>query len=277
MRSLFRFIIKNYGFLLFLFLEVISFVFIFNYNNYQKVKFLNSSNIIFGSVYNTYESVVSYFELSKVNEELAAENARLKNLIERIYDAEVFPDSISKPIPDSSANFRYTTAKIIQNSVNKQLNYITLNKGSIDGVKPDQAIISAQGIVGVVTKVSKHYAMGLSVLNKRWSISAKLKKSGFYGSLVWDGTNFRHASLTEIPFHIEMQHGDTVVTSGYSSIFPEGVLIGTIQSFEEPPGENYYNIRVKLSTDFKSISRVEIVENMAKDELESLEQNTKND
>lgn len=277
MRSLFRFIIKNYGFLLFLLLEVVSFVLIINYNNYQKVKFLNSSNIIFGSVYDSYESVVGYFELSRINEELAEENARLKNLVEKNYASEMFSDSILKSIPDSGATFRYTTAKIIQNSVNKQLNYITLNKGAIDGVKSDQAIISSRGIVGVVTKVSKHYAMGLSVLNKRWSVSAKLKKSGFYGSLLWDGTNYRYAALTEIPFHIELQHGDTVVTSGYSSIFPEGILIGTIQSFEEPSGENYYNIQVKLSTDFKSISRVEVVENMDKDELNQLEQSTKND
>ena len=185
MRSLFRFLIKNYGFLLFLILEVISFVLIFNYNNYQKVKFLNSSSKVFASVYNSYESVTRYFSLSKVNNELAQENARLKNLLQITSGNTFLPDSIFSNYSDSTNNYQFTSARVIQNSVNKQLNYITINKGSIDGIKPDQGIISAQGIVGVITNVSKNYAMGLSVLNKRWSISAKLKQCGYYGSLVW--------------------------------------------------------------------------------------------
>jgi rod shape-determining protein MreC len=215
--------------------------------------------------------------LSKVNSELAEENARLRNLVQNNYLNEVTSDSIFATISDSVGNYNFTSAKIIQTSVNKQLNYITLNKGAKHGVQPDQAIISTQGIVGVVTNVSKNYAMGLSVLNKRWSISAKLKKSGFYGSLVWDGIDFRYATLTEIPFHIELQHGDTVVTSGYSSIFPEGIMVGTIQSFNEPEGENYYQIQIKLSTNFKSVTYVDIVENRAKSELEQLKQQTLDD
>jgi rod shape-determining protein MreC len=126
-------------------------------------------------------------------------------------------------------------------------------------------------VVGVVTSVSKSYASGLSLLNPRWSISAKLKNSGYYGSLRWNGQNYRQADLQEIPIHVNLATGDTVVTSGYSSIFPEGLLIGTILSFDKPQGENYYNIKVKLAVDFKSIRYVHVIENVKKEELKALE------
>lgn len=277
MRSLFRFLIRNYGFLLFILLEVISFVLLFNYNNYQKVKFLNSANSLSASVYNSYNSVFNYFSLVKINKELAMENARLKSFIKDDPHFTQTTDSIFFNLADRDTNYQFTSAQIINNSVNKQLNYITLNKGEIHGIKPDQAIISPQGIVGVITNVSRRYSMGLSLLNKRWSVSAKLKKSGFYGSLLWDGEDFKYANLMEIPFHIQLQHGDTVVTSGYSSIFPEGILIGTVQSFEQPEGENYYTIQVKLATNFKSVSFVEVIENKHKSEQINLKNRTEND
>ena len=136
---------------------------------------------------------------------------------------------------------------------------------------PDQGIIAAGGIVGVVIDVSESYAVGLSVLNRRWSISAKLKNTGYFGSLYWGGSNYREASLMEIPFHVNVEQGDSVVTSGYSSVFPEGIMIGTIQSFDKAEGENYYNIQVKLSTDFKSLSHVEVIRNLNRKEIEELE------
>ena len=271
MRSLFRFLIRNYAFLLFIILEVISLVFIFNYNSFQRAKFLNSSNRLTGSIYNSYSAVIQYFHLRKINNELAKENADLRNSLELVSAQLIDSESLDIQL---DSTFRFVEARVINNSVNKQQNYITLNRGSKHGIKPDQGIISGSGIVGVVTSVSESFSMGLSVLNPRWSVSAKLKKSGFYGSLVWNGDDYRTAELNEIPFHIDISVGDTVVTSGYSSVFPEGLLIGTIQEFSQPEGENYYVIDVLLSTDFKSVAYVEVIENINSEELIELKQET---
>ncbi len=244
-------------------------VFIVNFNSFQRARFLNSSNALTASLYASYSSVVQYFGLKKVNQDLVAENAELRNLLDRYENMLV--DSVAHfQNPDST--FRFVSARVINNSVNKQQNYITLNRGRKHGLRPDQGIISSTGVVGVVTAVSDSYAMGLSLLNPRWSLSAKLKKNGYYGSLIWNGKDHRVAMLNEIPFHVDLSVGDTIVTSGYSSVFPEGILIGTVKSFTQPPGENYYLIDVALSTDFKSVTRVEVIENLKKDELNELKE-----
>jgi len=273
MRSLFRLLIKNYPFLLFLALEVISVVFIINYNSFQRASFLNSSNAVTATIYNSYTSVVQYFHLAKVNADLSAENAQLRNILDLYQDV---PLDSTLDINKRDTSFNFISAKIINNSVNRQQNYITLNKGRKDGIKPDQGIISSNGIVGIVTNVSESYAMGLSVLNPRWSVSAKLKKSGYYGSLNWNGKDYKHVDLNEIPFHVELEVGDTIVTSGYSSVFPEGILVGTIASFTRPEGENYYTIDVLLSEDLKSVAYVEVIDNTGIEELRTLKSETQN-
>lgn len=271
MRSLLRFLLKNHAFLLFLFLEVGALVLVFNYNSFQKSKFLNSSNYVSASLYNSVHSVLQYFELKRVNTSLADENAYLRTQLElQNENIEIDTDSIHLGYVESDSTYKFTPAKIISNSVNKQQNYITLNRGSKHGIKPDQGILSSQGIVGVITSVSDSYSSGLSLLNPRWSVSAKLKNSGYYGSLAWDGEDYQIADLLEIPFHVELAVGDSIVTSGYSSIFPEGLMIGVIDEFAQPGGENYYDIKVRLSANFKAIRYVEVIENMKRDELETL-------
>jgi len=269
MRSLLRYIIKNYAFLLFLLLEVISLLFVFNFNKYQKVQYLNSSNQVTASVYNSFNSVIKYFALAKVNQSLAEENAKFKST-QTSFPIEISSDSVSLNFVHANSNYRYITALVINNSVNKTLNYITLNKGRRDGVKPDMGIVSPQGIVGVVVTVSENYAMGFSVLNKRWGASAKLKKSGYFGPIEWSGGDYQIANLMEIPFHVKLAVGDTIVTSSYSAVFPEGIMIGTVHSFEQPEGESFYQIRIKLATDFKSIHYVEVVDNLNKAQLNEL-------
>jgi len=271
MRSLLRYLLKNYAFLLFLSLEVFSFILIFNFNSYQKAQYLNSSNQVTGTVYNTYNAVESYFSLGSVNRKLAGENARLKSLISDLPFIRVTPYSVVMKAEVTDSVYRFNSARVINNSVDKQNNYITLNKGRKHGIKPDQGIVNSEGIVGVITNVSESYSLGFSVLNKRWGASAKLKKSGTFGPLSWDGKDSRFANLTGIPFHVELEVGDTVVTSSYSSVFPEAVMIGIIHSFEKPAGENYYNISVKLSVNFRALSYVDVVENLKKDEIKALE------
>ncbi len=269
MRSLLRYLIKNYAFLLFLLLEVISLLFVFNYNKYQKVQYLNSSSRLTASVYNSFNSVIKYFALAKVNQSLAEENAKFKST-QTSFPIEISSDSVSANFIQTNSNYRYISALVINNSVNKTLNYITLNKGGKDGVKPDMGIVSPQGIVGVVVTVSENYAMGFSVLNKRWGASAKLKKSGYFGPVEWSGGDYQIANLMEIPFHVKLAVGDTIVTSSYSAVFPEGIMIGTVHSFEQPEGESFYQIRIKLATDFKSIHYVEVVDNLNKTQLNEL-------
>ncbi len=271
MRGLLRYLINNYAFLLFLFLEVVSLVFVFNFNKYQSVQYLNSSNRITASVYDYFDSVVKYFELAKDNEILARENARLKSLAANSGPQVIPADSVAPGLIQHELNYRYIPARVINNSVNKTLNYITLNKGRNDGVKPDMGIISPDGIVGVVISVSDSYALGFSLLNSRWGPSGKLKKSGFFGPVEWLGGDYREANLMEIPFHVNLAVGDTIVTSGHSAVFPEGLMIGTVKSFVRPEGESFYKIKIQLATDLKSIHFVDIIENLDKEELVGLE------
>jgi len=271
MRSLLRYVLKNYAFLLFLLLEVVSFTFIFNFNSYQKAKYFNSSNRVTASIYNSYNSVLNYFGLTAVNRDLAEENARLKSMLDKISNFGVNQDSIRIHLENTDSLYHYISARVINNSVNRQNNYITLNKGRKDGIEVDQGIVNSDGVVGVITNVSENFSMGFSVLNKRWGVSAKLEKSGTFGPLSWDGTDFRYANLTGIPFHVELAVGDTVVTSSFSSVFPEGLFIGTIYEFDQPQGENYFKIKVKLGANFKALSYVDVIDNLKKEELTGLE------
>jgi rod shape-determining protein MreC len=258
--------------MMFLALEVICLSLMVSFNNYQRVTFLNSSNSLFGSVYERFSTMDDYFSLGRTNARLSAENASLrKQLYSRIANQEKFP--INRPDTVDAPAYIFTSAKVISNSANKQFNYITLNKGSRQGIKPDMGIINDQGVVGVITNVSPNYSTGLSILNKRLSIPAKIAKINYFGALVWDGEHYNTADLKEIPFHIMVNVGDTIVTSGYSNIFPEGIMIGTITKFDVESGTNFYNIKVELSTNFKTLKYVEVVQNTKRAELIKLESN----
>ncbi len=212
---------------------------------------------------------MNYFGLARVNKKLSEENAFLRSQLAEVY---LKPDSvISQKLSINEPVYNFTSAMVINNSVNRQYNYITLNKGRKDGIKPDQGIMNSEGVVGLITNVSESYSVGFSILNKRWGVSAKHKKSGTFGPISWDGSDYRYVNLNGIPFHVQLAVGDTIVTSSYSSVFPEGVIIGTISEFEQPSGENYYKIVVKLAVDFKAISFVEVIDNIKKEEIKSLE------
>ena len=272
MRSLFRFLLRNYFLMMFLTLEAISVVMIISLNNYQRVTFINSSNNLTGTIYERFSNLDDYFSLGTTNTRLAAENASLRKKLQAMkMQYEKYPTT--RPDTVDAPAYYFASARVISNSVNKQFNYITINKGARQGIKPDMGIISSDGVVGVITSVSKNYATGLSILNKRISIPAKINKNNYFGSLVWDGEHDNTADLKEIPFHIVVNVGDTVLTSGYSSIFPEGIMIGTISKFDVESGTNFYNIKVNLSTNFRSLKYVEVVKNTKQDELIKLESN----
>jgi len=272
MRSLFRFLLRNHFLMLFLVLEAISLTLMVSFNDYQRVTFFNSSNNLVGSVYQRFSNLDDYFSLGRTNARLAAENASLrKQLQNRIRNQENYP--INRPDTVDAPAYIFTSAKVISNSVNKQFNYITLNKGSRQGIKPDMGIINDQGVVGVITNVSPNYSTGLSLLNKRILIPAKITTNNYFGSLVWDGEHYNTADLNEIPFHVIVNVGDTVVTSGFSNIFPDGIMIGVITKYDVVSGTNFYNIKVQLSTNFKTLKYVEVVQNTKRAELIVFESN----
>lgn len=272
MKNLIRFIVRFHFTILFIILEVICIALVVGNNNYQKAKFLNSSNAISGGIYNSISSIGDYLSLARVNEELAKENARLHNLLEESYKLSVdssfrFVDSLYQQ------EYIYRWARVINNSVNKQLNYITLNKGSLQGIAPEMAVITDKGIVGMVLSVSKNYSTVISLLNHRLNVSAKIQKNNYYGPLSWDGKDYRKVKLSHIPSHVDVAPGDTIVTSGYSSIFPEGKLIGTVADVKSTTGGNFHDISVDLSVDFRQLSYVEVIGDLMKQERLELENN----
>jgi len=255
-------------------LEILSFVFIFSFNNYQKVRFLNSSGHLTGIIYSKYSNISDFFKLPAINRRLAEENARLRSLVGIPKTVRFVPDSVPSRSQNGEQVYRYISAKIISNSVIKQQNYLTLDKGSKDGIRPDMGIICADGVVGVVTNVTPSFSTAISILNVRWNVSVKLAKNDYFGTLAWDGKDYRRAQLNEIPFHVNVNVGDTVVTSGYSTLFPDGIHLGTVEKYSKEGGANFYTITVKLSVDFKSLSYVEVIENNKKRELDMIMKQT---
>lgn len=278
MRNFIQFLVKNSFVFLFLFLEVIAFALLINNNNYQSSKFFNSSNYLVGNLYESVSNVTDYFHLKTTNSELAQHNAELLsvniNSFTKIYGTTIL-------INDTSyfQKYVYTSAKVINNSTNQRENYITLDKGAINGIKPGMAVVNKNGIVGIVKNVSPNFSSVISLLHQKMSISGKIQKSEYFGSVVWDSdeNNHRTATLKEVPNHVDIQNGDTIVTSGFSAIFPEGLPIGTIQYFEVPKGNNFYNIIIELTTDFKQLSHVYVVKSLQKEELDKLEALTQED
>ena len=270
MRNLLRFLTKNSFIFLFVILEVIAFGMLIQNNNYQNSKFFNSSNFLVGNLYATVNNFNDYFHLKEENQVLAEQNAKLQSTNVSSF-MKVFGRLVQINDTTYLQNYVYSSAKVINNSTNKRQNYITLDKGGINGIKPEMGVISSKGVVGIVKNVSEHFSSVMSVLHEKNKLSAKIKKSGYFGSLVWGNNNYRIADLKDIPNHVELAIGDTIVTSGFSSIFPENILIGTIKEFDLPEGNNFYNIKVEFSEDYKNISHVYIVRSLLKEEKELLE------
>lgn len=274
MKALLNFLLKYHVFFLFLLLELLSLSFIVRYNTFHRVNFLNSSNAISGKIYKEFNSITEYFSLRTVNDQLANENAFLRSELQSYLLSDI-ENTVERNINHDV--IRATSAKVINNSVNKQYNYITLNKGAKDGIKPDMGVICSKGIVGVVRYVSENYSTVLPVLNGRWSINAKLFNTNHFGPLRWEGNNPYLTILEEIPYHVKVNENEEVVTSGYSSVFPEGILIGNVVKVEHKEGDTFQDIWVQLSTDFMNLYYVEVIENITKQEQIDLENLTQDE
>ncbi len=270
MRALFEFIAKFHLIILFLLIELGCFIFVFQFNKPHNKKYLTSANYVVGSFYQGVNVVTKYFNLSAVNKELAEENAEIRNINTRIDNPLILnTDSIQDTV--FKQQYLYTSAEVINNTVIFPKNYITINKGSDAGIVQDMAVIGPKGVVGIVFSTSKHFSTIMSVINMDFKISAQFKKNNYFGSLVWEGGDFRRAKLHEIPYHVDVKKGDTIITNTFSNIFPAGIPIGVVADFKKSSSENFYDIDIELATDFKNVQQVYIVRNLLKSERDSLE------
>ncbi|MBN2611934.1 MAG: rod shape-determining protein MreC [Bacteroidales bacterium] len=275
MRELLRFLIKYHFILLFLILEITGIVFLVQNNTYQKAQFVTITHSLAGRCAQKFAIVRDYLSLYQENRQLTEENNNLYNMVKSLVSIN-YGDQVYGIDTVSRLKYVYIGSRVLNNSANKQFNYITLDKGKKDGIMPDMAVVCNEGIVGVVKEVSDNFSSVISFLNRNLKLSAKLKKTGHFGSLEWTGTGHTKASLKDIPHNINVKKGDTVVTSGYSAMFPEGYMIGVVSDVELKGG-NYYDIRVLLSTDFKNLRNVQVVKNIYREEQLGLENKNGND
>ncbi len=270
MRNLLNFLAKYNNLIIFLILEGIALYLLSTGNNYHNTRIVKGIQGVTRVVEKRISNTTSYFRLREINRELAAENTSLKSTLERLKNKE---DLLFFSVSDTiyHQQYTYTSARIIDNSVNKQKNFFTIDKGRKHGLSVDMAVTSVEGIAGVIVGCSKNYSVAMSLLNLDFRVSARIKSNGYFGSLNWDGRDYKYAMLSEIPQHVPVSVGDTIETTGFSAIFPEGIMIGTVYNFESPGGD-FYKIEVLLKTDFKRLYFVNVLGNMQKEEQVELEE-----
>ena len=271
MQTLLRLIRKYSNFLLFLLLEITAVFMLASGTSYQRSKITHLSREISGYIYSKAGGVREYLFLRTVNEELAKENMELRNRLEAM-KAQVEDDRILSEVSGDLAYF-YVPSRVVRNSLYKQYNFITINKGRKQGVFKDMGVISDRGLVGIVYESSNNYATVIPIINRDFRLSAKIKANNYAGILQWPGDSPLHAELNEIPYHVALNKGDTIVTSGYSAIFPEGLMVGTIASFSLEQG-NFYKIRIRLATNFQNLFHVNVIRNYSRQEQMELERGT---
>ena len=261
MRNLIQFLVRYSNFLIFLILEVVAFILIGTCNDYQQSAIWSSANRIAAGTNNIKTSIVDYFSLRADNAELAEENARLKaELMFLTNNVETLSERDSQYVY-SHLDWDYMPAKVIGLTTNKQHNYLTINKGKRDSIEVDMGVISADGVVGVVSAVGEKYALVVPIIHTKISISSRLKSNGQIGGTSWDGRNYRFVDLIEIARHVSVNKGDTIVTSGLTDVFPEGLMVGVVSETELGAGDNYHQTVVELSTDYKALKYVQVLRN----------------
>ncbi|MDX5337505.1 MAG: rod shape-determining protein MreC [Cyclobacteriaceae bacterium] len=269
MLRILQFLYRIRAFLLFILLEVIAIWMVVTNNSPQGAAFFNSSNAVIGSVLKKQADLVQFFSLANANEELAEENAQI---LEKLHSFTQPADSAYLELDSLlEVNYEFRGARVIANSIRFSQNYITLNKGAKDGVKPGMGVFNSAGVVGRVKSVSQNYAVAFSLLNTGLLVSSKIKSTNDFGSVQWDGGDASEASLLYIPRHVKASIGDTLITSGFNAVFPEGIPIGVISEINpDTDNPNYLQIKLKLAVDFSKVTYVYLVENTQFEELDSL-------
>lgn len=268
MRTLLRFFQKYSNLFLFLFLEIIAVSLIVQNSSYQRSRLISVNRQVTGSIFSKVDGAREYFSLKEANEILVKENTELRNRLDLI-SSGLDSAAVTTTLMGEHRYF-FVQSRIVRNSSYNQYNYLTINKGKKHGIFSDMGVVSDQGLVGIILESSASFATVIPVINRDFRLSAKIKSNNYAGILQWDGISPRFAILSEIPFHVDLMEGDTILTSGFSSIFPEGIEVGRIESFSLEKG-NFYDIRVELFTNFQQLVHVNVIRNHRREEQLNLE------
>lgn len=280
MRNLFNFILRYSSWVIFAFYVAMSCILLFTRNPYQRHVYLTSAGEVASVVYEGASTVTSYFHLRDINEDLQQRNASLEA---QLLEARAKIDAMSLQIHADTMTtvealqpFSFIIAKVINNSITRDHNYMTINRGHADGLRPEMGVVNQNGVVGVVDVVGTHHARVISLLNPDFRLSCRLRADdGVFGSLVWDGKSPREAVLEELPRHTVYAVGDTVVTSGYSAMFPAGIPVGIVTGTSRDNDDNFFKLRIELLTEFDHLSTVRVIANNLSDSIRAVEAETR--
>ncbi len=269
MHRIVAFFLKQYPFFLFLLLEIVAISLVINHNNYHKGVLRLGVSEVSGTTYEIWSHITGYFSLHQQNRALAEENARLRSQMPDAFkasDRKVFvrDDTVYQQ------QFEYVSARVVKSSVNRQRNILMIDKGVNQGIAQNMGVMGSDGIVGVVQSVSANYALVLPVINVGANIFARLKSNDQKGIVSWNGASYHYAQMKGIPGHILVEQGDTIITSGQSVFFPEGLCVGFVTDYVQSPGDNFYTIRLRLGVDFNSLNHVYVIRNLMADEQHNL-------
>ena len=275
MRNLLNFLLKYDYWLLFIFFEAVSFTLLFRFNNYQGSVYFTSANWVTGCVDEAVNEITSYFGLRNVNRDLVNRNVELELEVKRLKDAlwEYGRDTtgVDVPLHEVWGTYSVVPARVVNNSTTRSNNFITIDKGRTDSISAEMGVLSGNSIVGIVYQASAHYALVLPILNSKSSISCKIRRTDYFGVLKWEGGSSRYAWLEDIPRHSEFSLGDTIVTSGHSAVFPEGIPVGTVDDRIDSQDGLSYLLKVRLFTDFARLTDVSVVRYSGRAEQAALE------
>ena len=281
MNELIAFLVRHSKWFVFAFFVTISCVLLFRGDPYRQHIYVTSAGHVASGVYKAANGVTSYFNLHEINDDLNRRNAELlaeNAVLQSRLDAYVEKSCSDTLVVDSGVRpFDFIVAHVINNSISHPFNYLTINKGSRDGVRPELGVIDRNGVVGIVSNVGPGSARVISLLNPHFRLSCKLKATDYFGSLVWGGEDPGVALLEELPRHTVFEVGDTVVTSGYSAVFPAGLPVGIVEDNESDRSQNFFTLKVRLLADFTTLSNVQVVINNQADELRALTAGEEND
>ncbi|MGK0388283.1 MAG: rod shape-determining protein MreC [Maribacter sp.] len=276
MQNLIQLLVRFNAVFLFLILQVVCFILIINFNNEQGAIYTATTNAFSGKLYDARDQITKHFSFERENNKLAEDNALLFAELEvSQFNNIIETDTVSNA--DYMQQYTYTSAHVINNSSNKASNYMTINRGRKHGIKPHNGVIGGKGIVGIVLGVSERYATIMSLLHQQTKISVTIKNKGYFGSMVWSGKESSHMSVEAIPRHAIIAKGDTVVTNGYSSKFPGGIMVGLVDNIEGISGSSFHKIDVKLSEDLNKVEHVYVVDNLFQQEQNEIEEELENE
>jgi rod shape-determining protein MreC len=277
MGELVDFFVRSRNFILFVLLEVVSFYFIISTNNYWSATYFNTSNRYAAQVLAWSNTVNEYTNLRQVNAELAQENQLLNNRLTNLLQNRPPAPAMYQADSAFADRFKFTVAKVVNNTTQLANNYITIDKGTDDGIHPGMGVISPTGVVGKVKICNQHFSVITSILHSEYLVSSQLVKAGEIGSAKWDGVDPSLIKLDDIPSHKPVSKGDSVVTSGFNLTFPPGILVGRVRSVGIQPNQTFHDITLDLATNFSNLAFVYVVENRLQVEQDQLEKKVENE